>query len=163
MPHLLPNQSTDQAIEAIFGPVLEGSKGFNFFSYCLCARSPSLGEQMREQAGQRIAEKLGEELPPWVKEDTTALHLYACRLGGVAVHEKVERARAACGDGFYEEVAEAVGALLYYSSSSSPLHAAAAAGQSCHHRRSSSSLKSLFADGLLLLLLLMLLMMLPPH
>ena len=92
--------------------MLEGSKGFNFFSYCLCARSPSLGEQMREQAGQRIAEKLGEELPPWVKEDTTALHRYACRLGGVAVHEKVERARAAGGDGFYEEVAEAVGAFL---------------------------------------------------
>ena len=111
MPHL-PNQSTDQAIEAIFGPVLKGPKSFNFFSYCLCARAPSLGMRMREMAGKRIAEKLGEQLPPWVKEDITALHLYASRLGGVAVHKKVEIARAARGNGFYEEVAEAVGALL---------------------------------------------------
>ena len=102
----------DQAIEAIFGPVLKGSKDFNFFSYCICQRAPSLGMRMREIAGQRIAEKLGEQLPAWVKEDILALHLYASRLSGVAVHKKVEIARAARGNGFYEEVAEAVGALL---------------------------------------------------
>ena len=90
VPHLPPNQSVDQAIEAIFGPVLKGSKDFNFFSYCICQRAPSLGMRMREIAGQRIAEKLGEQLPAWVKEDILALHLYASRLGGVAVHKKVE-------------------------------------------------------------------------
>ena len=84
----------------------------DFFSYCLCARAPSLGMRMREMAGQRIAAKLGEQLPAWVKEDITALHRYASRLGGVAVHAKVKLAREAGGEGFYHEVAEAVGALL---------------------------------------------------
>ena len=95
MAHHLPNQRTDKAIGAIFGPVLQGSKGVSFFSSCL---------------RQRV-----EALPAWVKEDITALRLSACRLGGKAVHEKVEAARAACGDRgdrFYEEVAEAIGALL---------------------------------------------------
>ena len=112
MCHLLPNQSTDQAVEEIFGPLLKGSKDFNFFSYCLCQRAPALGRRMRELAGRRIAEQLDEELPEWVTEDILALHLYASRLGGVAVHKKVKLARVAGGEGFYHEVAEAVGALL---------------------------------------------------
>ena len=51
-------------------------------------------------------------MPSWVKEDALALHLYACRLGGVAVHKMVKSVRELGDDEFYEEVAEAVGALL---------------------------------------------------
>jgi len=78
----------------------------------LLQRSPSLGPRMREKAGQRIAAKLGEAMPPWVKDDSLALHLYACRLGGVAVHKMVQSVRKLGDEEFYEEVAEAVGALL---------------------------------------------------
>ena len=106
-------QNTDAAVGAIFGPVLNAvPAAFYFFSLCLLQRSPSLGARMREQAGHRIAAKLGEAMPAWVKTDTLALHLYACRLGGVAVHKMVKSVRAIGDDAFYEEVAEAVGALL---------------------------------------------------
>ena len=106
-------QDTDAAVGAIFGPVLNAvPAAFYFFSLCLLQRSPSLGARMREKAGQRIAAKLGEAMPAWVMTDILALHLYACRLGGVAVHKMVKSVRAIGDDAFYEEVAEAVGALL---------------------------------------------------
>ena len=106
-------QNTDAAVGAIFGPVLNAvPAAFYFFSLCLLQRSPSLGARMREKAGQRIAAKLGEAMPAWVMTDILALHLYACRLGGVAVHKMVKSVRAIGDDAFYEEVAEAVGALL---------------------------------------------------
>jgi len=106
-------QDTDAAVGAIFGPVLNAMPAaFYFFSLCLLQRSPSLGARMREKAGQRIAAKLGEAMPAWVMTDILALHLYACRLGGVAVHKMVKSVRAIGDDAFYEEVAEAVGALL---------------------------------------------------
>jgi hypothetical protein len=106
-------QDTDAAVGAIFGPVLNAvPAAFYFFSLCLLQRSPSLGARMREKAGQRIAAKLGEAMPAWVKTDSLALLLYACRLGGVAVHKMVKSVRAIGDDAFYEEVAEAVGALL---------------------------------------------------
>ena len=110
----LPYQKTDKAVGEIFSPVLKGAgvDDFYFFSFCLLRRSPSLGPRMRAKAGQRIAAKLGEAMPSWVKEDALALHLYACRLGGVAVHKMVKSVRELGDDEFYEEVAEAVGALL---------------------------------------------------
>ena len=109
----LSNQNTDKAVGEIFSPVLKvAADGFYFFSFCLLQRSPLLGPGMREKAGQRIAAKLGEAMPPWVKDDSLALHLYACRLGGVAVHKMVQSVRKLGDEEFYEEVAEAVGALL---------------------------------------------------
>ena len=59
-----------------------------------------------------MAEKSGEPVPPWVLKDMLALHLYACHLGGKAVHAMVKLAQEAGGDEFYKEVSDAVGALL---------------------------------------------------
>ena len=58
----------------------------------------------RELHGQRIAARLGDkEVPPWVVTDTMALHAYASRLGGIAVHEMVKAARELGGEEFEEE------------------------------------------------------------
>ena len=75
-------------------------------------RSTSRGVRKRKEAGERIAEQLGEKMPDWVEQDMLALHLYACRLGGVAVQEMVARAREEGGEDFVREVEMAVGALL---------------------------------------------------
>ena len=82
-----------------------------FFSHCMLRRSTSRGVRKRKEAGERIAERLGEDMPDWVEKDMLALHLYACRLGGVAVHEMVALAKKG-GDEFYEEASDALGALL---------------------------------------------------
>ena len=84
---------------------------YNFFSYCMLRRSTSRGVRKRKEAGERIAKQLGEDMPDWVEKDMLALHVYACHLGGIAVHEMVALAKEG-GDELYEEASDALGALL---------------------------------------------------
>ena len=109
-----PEQAIDKAICNIFGEVLGVTdvKAFCFFTYCLAQRSTSRSFLARAKAAGRMGKKSGKPVPKWVLDDMRALHLYACHLGGVAVHEMVTLAREAGSDEFYKEVSEAVGALL---------------------------------------------------
>ena len=58
-----------------------------------------------------MAKNSGKPVPSYVLDDMRELHRYASRLGGEAVHEMVALAKHG-GDEFYQEVSDAVGALL---------------------------------------------------
>ena len=84
---------------------------FYFFSYCLAQRATSRSYLARGKAAERMAKNSGKPVPSYVLDDMRELHRYACSLGGEAVHEMVALAKHG-GDEFYQEVSDAVGALL---------------------------------------------------